>query len=152
VKSSLRIIPCELDEANAFVAQHHRHHKPVVGHKFSIAVADGDRVCGVAIIGRPVSRMLDDGWTMEVVRCCSDGTPNACSKLYSRAWRAAERMGFRRMVTYILDTEHGTTLNAAGWRCIGRAGGGKWSRASRPRVDLHPTQGKLRFEIGSESQ
>lgn len=148
MNATLHIIPLELDEANAFVAQHHRHHRPVVGHKFSIGVACGEEVCGVAIVGRPVSRILDDGWTLEVTRCCSDGTPNACSKLYSAAWRVASQLGYRRMVTYILDTEHGTTLNASGWRCVGKAGGGSWNVPSRPRVDKHPTQGKLRFQIG----
>jgi hypothetical protein len=147
MKPSLTIIPCELNEANAFVRMHHRHHRPAVGHRFSIAVAEGERVCGVAIIGRPVARRLDDGWTLEVNRCCSDGTRNACSKLYSAAWRAAMFMGYRRMITYILDTEHGTTLNASGWRCVGKAGGGSWSVPSRPRVDKHPLQGKLRYEV-----
>ena len=85
--------------------------------------------------------------TCEVTRCATDGTQNACSKLYSAAWRAAQQLGFRRCVTYILDTEHGASLNAAGWRCIGKAGGGSWSRRSRPRVDEHPTQGKIRFEV-----
>lgn len=143
----LTVVPCDLAEANAFVDQHHRHHKPVVGHKFSLAVADGDKVVGVAIVGRPVSRHLDNGWTLEVTRLATDGTKNACSMLYGAAWRAGRAMGYRKMVTYILDTEPGTTLSAAGWKCIGEAGGGSWNVPSRPRVDKAPTQGKLRFEI-----
>jgi len=144
----LHVCPLPLDEANAFVAQHHRHHQPVIGHKFSIGVADeAGEVRGVAIIGRPVARMLDDGLTLEVTRLATDGCPNACSALYSAAWRAAKAMGYRRIGTYILDTEPGTSLVAAGWRCVNaRAGGGEWGRDGRPRVDKHPTQGKLRWE------
>lgn len=143
----MNIVPCELDEANAFVAQTHRHHRPVIGHKFSIALAECEKVVGVAIVGRPVARMLNDGFTLEVTRLATDGTKNACSKLYAAAWRTAREMGYKRLVTYILDTESGTSLRAAGWRCVGQAGGGSWSRGNRPRVDKHPTQGKIRFEM-----
>lgn len=110
----LELIPMTLREANAFVEQHHRHHKPVVGHKFSIGVSDGEKVVGVAIVGRPVGRFLDDGWTLEVTRLCTDGTHNACSMLYAAAWRAARAMGYRRVVTYMMPT-------ATAWlRCAGR--------------------------------
>lgn len=143
---SLFLSPIALDEANAFVAQHHRHHKPVVGHKFSVAVSDESGVRGVAIVGRPVARMADDGWTLEVNRCCTDGAKNACSMLYGAAWRAASGMGFKRLITYTLREEGGASLRAAGWRLIGEAGGGSWSRASRPRVDTAPTQRKLLWE------
>jgi len=143
----LEIVPCELDEANSFVAQHHRHHRPVVGHKFSLAVSDGASVRGVAIVGRPVARMLQDGETLEVVRVATDGAINACSALYSACWRAARAMGYRRLVTYILAEELGTSVRAAGWKEVGKVGGGSWSRKSRPRVDRHPTQSKIRFEI-----
>ena len=85
----LDICPISLAEANAFVAEHHRHHKPVIGHKFSIGCTDGEKIVGVAIVGRLVARYLDDGWTLEVNRCCTDGTRNACSILYAAAWRAA---------------------------------------------------------------
>ncbi|MGR9099981.1 MAG: XF1762 family protein, partial [Gammaproteobacteria bacterium] len=72
----LELTPITLAEANAFVEQHHRHHKPVVGHKFSVAASDGKGVRGVVIVGRPVARALDDGWTLEVNRCCTDGARN----------------------------------------------------------------------------
>ena len=143
----IQVVPCELDEANAFVSQHHRHHRPVAGHKFSIAAAKDEEVCGVAIIGRPVARMLQDGYTLEVTRLATDGTRNVCSLLYAAAWRATRAMGYRRLVTYILDSEPGVSLRAAGWKCVGEAGGGSWSRGSRPRVDKHPTQGKIRYEM-----
>jgi len=142
----LEIVPTSLEEANQFVSEHHRHHKPVVGHKFSIAVSDGDEVVGVAIISRPVSRVLDDGWTLEVTRNCTDGTSNAASCLYGAAWRAAKAMGYRKLVTYTLPEEGGASVRAAGWKCIGKAGGGSWNCKSRPRVDTHPLQTKLRWE------
>lgn len=136
----LTVVPCSLADANAFVAQHHRHHQPVVGHKFSIAlVADDDsKVRGVAIVGRPVSRRRDDGWTLEVTRLATDGCANACSALYAAAWRASMAMGYRRLGTYILASESGTSLTAAGWKCVGETPGRSWSCPSRPRFDTHP--------------
>ena len=143
----LYIVPCSLDEANEFVKRHHRHHGKVQGYKFAHAVADEEgKIRGVAITGRPVARRLDDGWTLEVTRLCTDGTKNACSMLYAAAWRTARSLGYRRLVTYILNSESGVSLKAAGWRCVGQAGGGTWNRKSRPRVDKHPTQLKLRWE------
>jgi len=143
----LYIVPCSLDEANEFVKQHHRHHGKVQGCKFAHAVADEEgKIRGVAITGRPVTRGLDDGWTLEVTRLCTDGTKNACSMLYAAAWRTARSLGYRRLVTYILNSESGVSLKAAGWRCVGQAGGGTWNRKSRPRVDKHPLQMKLRWE------
>ena len=91
----LEICPMTLKEANAYVEQYHRHHKPVVGHKFSIGCSDGEKIVGVAIVGRPVARHLDDGWPLEVNRLCTDGTRNACSMLYAAACfidRAAHRV------------------------------------------------------------
>lgn len=142
----LTVIPLPLDEANAFVMEHHRHHGPVVGAKFSLGVAKGERVCGVAIVGRPVARALDDGLTLEVTRVATDGTRNAASALYGAARRAAFALGYRKLVTYTLTTEPGTSLRAAGWRVVGAVNGRSWSCASRPRVDKHPTQDKLRWE------
>jgi len=143
----LTIIPCNLADAKAFVAQHHRHHAPSGGHKFSLAVADEDNVIrGVAMVGRPVSRMLDEGWTLEVTRVATDGCPNASSALYGAARRATFALGYRRLITYTLDTEPGTSLTAAGWKCLGTAGGGSWDCKSRPRVDKAPTQTKIKWE------
>ncbi|SPC17377.1 putative phage protein [Cupriavidus oxalaticus] len=133
-------------EANAFVARHHRHHRPVVGTKFCVAVADAGEVVGVALIGRPVARALDDGWVLEVNRCCTDGTANACSMLYAAAWRAARALGYRKLITYTLPEEGGASLRGAGWRLVAQTDGGSWGCPSRPRVDTHPTQGKLRWE------
>jgi hypothetical protein len=146
VSDRLSVVRIGLDEANAFVAEHHRHHPPVVGHLFSIGAALGDAIVGVAIVGRPVSMHRDDGVTAEVTRLCTDGTRNACSFLYGAAARAAFALGFMRIGTYILKSEPGTSLTAAGWILMGEVKGRSWSRPSRPRVDKHPTQDKLLFE------
>jgi len=144
----LHVVPCDFSEAVAYVRQHHRHHRPPVGHKFSLAVADeSGTVRGVCMVGRPVARGNDDGWTLEVTRLASDGCPNACSCLYGAAWRAAKSLEYRRCITYILDAEPGVTLKAAGWKCLGQRGGGSWNCKSRPRVDKHPTQKKLLWEV-----
>lgn len=143
---SLSVIPYPQRLARAFVAENHRHHKPPAGALFSLAALDGERVCGVVFVGRPSARMLQDGLTCEVTRCCTDGTRNACSILYGRARRAAFALGYRRVITYTLPEEGGASLRASGWKCIGPAGGGRWSRKSRERSDEHPTQEKLRWE------
>ncbi len=144
----LVIVPSSLDQANTFVRLHHRHHKPVVGHKFSIAVVDeSNAVRGVAIIGRPVSRRRDDGWTLEVARLATDGYPNACSALYAASWRAVKAMGYRRLGTYILASEPGTSLTAAGWNCVGETPGRSWSVPSRPRFDSHPLGPRSLWEV-----
>jgi hypothetical protein len=111
----LTIVPCDLARANAFVRRFHRHHQPMPTHKFSLAVHDeSGLVRGVAIVMRPAARLLDNGYTAEVARLATDGCPNACSALYGAAWRAARAMGYRRMTTYILDSETGVSLR--GWR------------------------------------
>lgn len=149
----MRIVPTSLEEANAYVSENHRHHDPVTGHKYSIALADeAGKVRGVAIVGRPVSRMADNGWTLEVNRCCTDGVPNGCSMLYRAAWRAARAMGYTRLITYTLPEEGGGSLKGAGFRLVGERGGGKWTRASRPRVDTHPTQTKWLWEVQDAKQ
>lgn len=117
--SRLTIIPLPLRTAAAFVAEHHRHNAPPRGHKFSLGVVDetGD-LRGVAVVGRPVARALDDGLTAEVTRTCTDGCPNANSALYGAAWRAAKAMGYRRLVTYTQGSETGDSLRAAGGRVV----------------------------------
>ena len=107
----MELVPISLKEANAFVERYHRHHKPVVGHKFSVAVAVDGEIVGVA------------------------------------CWRCAKNMGYKKLITYILDTENGASLKASGWKCVGEAGGKRWTGVRRPEVDLYPAQMKLRFEI-----
>ena len=143
---ALQIQPITYAEACRFIRQHHRHHLPPQGWKFGIAVNDGEKVVGVVTVGRPVARGNDDGYTAEVTRCCTDGARNACSMLYAAAWRAARAMGYRRIGTYLLASESGTSLKAAGWRVLYQTKGGSWDAPSRPRVDTHPTEQKTYWE------
>ena len=125
VKTEIR--PIGLRQANEFVSTHHRHHKPTAGHKFSIACYDGERLCGVAICGRPVSRHLDDGRTLEINRCCTDGTRNACSMLYGASVRVARAMGYTRVITYTLESEDGASLKASNFQYDGIGGKVMWT-------------------------
>lgn len=131
----LRITPVELRDAREFVEAHHRHHEPPVGHKFSIGVADGDVLVGVAIVGRPVSRVIQaQGATLEVIRTATDGTRNANSMLYGACRRAAFAMGYDRLITYTQDGESGASLRAAGFRVLAsRPARPGWHTPSRPR-------------------
>lgn len=144
----MELMPITYKEACAFIESEHRHHLPPQGWKFGIGLHVGGVVVGVITVGRPVARHLDDGWTMEVTRCCTDGTPNACSKLYGAARRATFALGYKRLITYTLKSEGGASLRGAGWRCVGEAGGGTWNRKDRPRVDTHPTEQKILWEAG----
>jgi len=153
-KARLVAVPITFAEAKAFVKLHHRHHLPPVGHKFSVGVATVGSVgegtiCGVASTSRPVSRVLDDGWTLEVSRVATDGTRNACSFLYGAVRRAGLALGYKKFVTYTLPEEGGASLRGAGWILAStKAGGGSWDTptSNRPRVDKHPLQLKLRWE------
>lgn len=131
------LCPMSFGEACDFVSQHHRHHPPPRGHKFSVGVADNGRVVGVAMIGRPVARLFDDGWTLEVNRTCTvEGARNANSMLYAAAWRAAKALGYRRLITYTRGEESGVSLRAAGWRVVAERKPRKgWDMPARPRVD-----------------
>ena len=143
---NLELVPITYAEACVFIDNLHRHHKRPQGHKFSIGVSNGEKIVGVIVVGRPVSRHLDDTWTLEVTRCCTDGTKNASSMLYGAARRAAWALGYKRLITYTLKSESGVSLRAAGWHVIGEAGGGTWNRPNRPRVDTHPIEQKILWE------
>lgn len=148
VYEQLSLAPIGLRAANAFVDKVHRHHDSTRGHKFSIAVLDETgELRAVAIAGRPIARMLDDGSRLELLRLASDGVPNACSMLYGAVARAGVAMGYKRenIFTYILDSEDGTSLRAAGWVPVSISGGGPWSRPSRARDDAGPLEPKERW-------
>jgi hypothetical protein len=149
----LDIIPLSLADANEFVKKFHRHHRPLQFHKVSIGVVDDTNVLrGVAIIGRPVARQRDDGQTAEIGRLATDGCPNACSKLLAASWRVARAMGYRRIGTYTLAEEPGTSLRAAGWTLLYTTKGGSWERHSRPgRRTLHTGPKKL-YEVADGSK
>lgn len=143
----LEICHIELKDANAYVLAHHRHHKAVRGHRFSLACYEDGRLCGVAIVGRPRSRHIDQQNTVEVLRLCTDGTKNACSKLYGASRRAAKALGYHRLITYILEQEHGSSLRASGFSYCYQSRGGSWNQPSRPRTDQAPTCPKQLYEI-----
>jgi hypothetical protein len=144
--------PLSQKEAIAFVNEFHRHNGAPRGDVFRIGLNDSQNVIGLVMVGRPVARHNDDGYTLEVLRCCVlDGHKNACSKLYAAAWRCARNLGYTKLITYTLISETGTSLVAAGWRIIGQtqARPNGWNTPSRPRVklDRYPTEQKTLWEI-----
>lgn len=134
----MRVVHLELADANRLVAELHRHHSPVRGHRFSLGVRANDgELVGAAIVGRPVARAVDSARVVEVTRLVTDGTKNACSTLYAAAARAARELGYQRIQTYILAAESGVSLRASGWRLDGWTdSGGGGARADRPPADL----------------
>jgi hypothetical protein len=144
--SRLRAFPMDLEGANEFVTRLHRHHKAARGHKFSIGAQLEGVLVGVVMVGRPVSFIRDDGMTLEVTRCCTDGTRNACSFLYGAAARATFALGYDRLGTYIRQDESGISLRAAGWKLIGETAGRSWDSPSRPRKDKTDLVPRFLFE------
>jgi hypothetical protein len=147
---SLHVLPVELKEANAFIAAMHRHHQPVIGHRFSLGcVDDSGLLHGVCVIGRPVARLAGKPRDVaEVTRLAIDGTYNCCSILYAAAARACKAMGFQRIQTYTLPMEGGASLRAAGWIEEGAAGGGQWKHTDgKPRRTDQPTDIKTRWAL-----
>ena len=142
----MKIIPLTLKQANGLVSDLHRHHKPVQGHRFSLGLTDGDELVGAAICGRPVSRGCDPYMTLEVIRLVTNGVENGCSMLYGACARAGKAMRFRKIQTYILDSEPGTSLKAAGWTQVATTSGGQWKHTAGPRRTDQPTAPKTRWE------
>lgn len=148
---ALHLQPITRDEAKAFIGSLHRHNPSVTGWKFAIGLNDGEKVVGVAVVGRPNSRVIQERepYTAEVLRNCTDGTPHAASKLYAACWRAARAMGYRRLITRTLLSEPGTSLKAAGFRELYATKGRSWDCPSRPRVDKHTIADRLLWEIAA---
>lgn len=144
------VIPMTLREANQFVSNFHRHNNPTYGGKFAIGCSTGSQLIGVAIVGRPVARLLDDGYTAEVTRCCvvNDAPKGSCSFLYSRCWRIWSQMGGKKLITYTLQSESGSSLRGAGWKVVAQVKPGTWNRTGRER-EWQPIYGqeKIRWEI-----
>ncbi len=148
--TAYELFPITLRAAKEFIGQHHRHNAPPQGHKYSIGLKETGRLVGVVVVGRPIARAQDDGYTAEVTRCCVlDSQPNANSKLYAAAVRAAFAMGYRRVITYTLPEESGASLKAAGFVPAGmtRASPGGWNVPSRPRdrPERYPECEKIRW-------
>lgn len=143
---ALRIKPIHLREANEYVKAFHRHNLPTVGGKFAISCYDTDRLCGVAICGRPTARNADDGTTLEIYRCCTDGTKNACSKLYSACCRIAQNMGYEKIITYILASENGASVKASNFTCEeSKAGLLKQTGSRQTHTVVAPEEYKQRY-------
>lgn len=145
----LHIVPVILRAARAYVtAAHHPHRRAPIGAKLAISVHDQrGTLRGVAILGRPLARRLDDGKAIEVTRVATDGCRNACSALYGAARRVARALDYARIYTSTRETEPGTSLRAVGWRAAARSRGGGWSRDSRRKRDRHPLDAKVRWEV-----
>lgn len=147
---TLHIQPLTLAQANEQIMLWHRHHKPVIGHRFSLGAYLDTKLVGAVVVGRPVSREIDQYLVAEVTRLVTDGTHNACSFLYGAAARVAKAMGFKRIQTYILVEELGTSLRAAGWIFDGITSGGNWNhskaRQGLRRVD-QPMSPKQRWVL-----
>jgi hypothetical protein len=131
VTQELKVVPVTLEQANAFVRQWHRHHAPTISHRWSIGLAVKGQLVGVAICGRPKARELPQYVLLEVNRLATDGTDNACSKLYSVCARIAAIMGYYDIETSILASEPGTSLRAAGWKFRRTVKGRDWNCKSR---------------------
>lgn len=149
---NLQLQPITFAEAAEFIRLHHRHHQPPVSWKFGAAVNDGTEIVGVIVVGRPVARHLDDGYTAEVTRCCVlEDMPNAASMLYGAAWRASRAHGYRRLITYSRADESGASLRAAGWKVLDKTKARSWAAASnaRPRVERTEPCQRVLWEVGS---
>jgi len=113
----LSLRPTTITDARRYVGEVHRHNLPPRGGLFAVGVECAGKLVGVAVTGRPTAHPLQDGRTVEVTRCATDGTRNACSMLYGASTRAAEALGYRLAYTYTLDNddEDGASLKASGW-------------------------------------
>ena len=148
-RAALCLVHVELADANQFVSEHHRHHQPVRGHRFSIGVHHDGRLRGVAIVGRPVARGYDPRTVVEVLRCATDGIRNGCSFLYGAAARASRALGYQRIHTYTLADESGASLRAAGWvdEGISPDTGRPWRHTAGPRRTDQPNGPKRRWAL-----
>ncbi len=145
------IKPCTITDAKAFIATHHRHNAPPMTGLFATSVVDHrNAVVGVGVCSRPVARALNDGWTCEISRVCTDGTPMACSMIYGSLCRAAKALGYRKVVTYTLKREPGTSLKASNFKQAGETKGRTWDTPTRRRnlkvMDLFGTVKKYQPE------
>lgn len=142
------IIPITFKQAKKFVNKNHSHHIAPVGWKFGVGIQEKNKLIGVGIAGRPVSRMLDDGYTIEITRCCTNASKkNIASMIYGSLARAAKALGYKRCITYTLESEKGTSLKASNWKKAKEVKGRSWNCLSRKREDKHPLCNKIRWEI-----
>ena len=152
--AKLMIVPVTREVAMKYVENYHRHLGKPTATIFQIgcAIQETNILCGVAIVGTPIARLINDGWTLEVNRCCTDGTRNATSMLYGACWRTAKALGYRRLITYTHVNESGESLKGAGWKIVGEVKAQSWHRKSRPAVDKGPLIAKFKWEITSTDE
>jgi hypothetical protein len=142
----MELRPISIRDAGRVVREWHRHLDAPQGARFAVAAWKDDRLVGVALVGNPIARLAMNGTTAEVIRVATDGTENACSFLYSRAKRAAQALGFTRVVTKTLPEESGASLRAVGAVATGTTRAQQWDRENRRRKQ-HPQAPKLRWEL-----
>lgn len=143
----LNLQPIDYQEACRFIKATHRHHLPPQGWKFGIGLNDGEKVVGVVTVGRPIARHLDNGLTLEVTRCCTDGSKNACSMLYGAAWKVTKNLGYKKLITYTIPSESKSSLKGAGWKVLNeKAGGQSWNRSKRFRIDKTEISQRILWE------
>jgi len=141
----MKAIPLERKQVAEYVDKLHRHHDSVMRDRYRIGCEHEGLLVGVIQVGNPVARALCDGKTLEVVRLCTNGTTNVCSFLYGAAARIARELGYKKIITYILDTESGNSLRAAGWHKEADIRGHAWGCPSRPRQTTAPACNKQRW-------
>lgn len=147
----MRLVPITLRAARRFVGEQHRHNGMPRGWVFGVGLLDGDTLVGVGIASRPTARVEDDGATVEIIRCCTDGTPNACSMIYGSLCRAAKALGYQSAITYTLDSEPGSSLRASGFTAeavlAARAYGGGRARYETNLLGeaIRPEESKVRW-------
>lgn len=142
----MKIIPMHLKQAQEFISKYHRHNIPPVGGKFAIGCISDGNLCGTAICGRPISRMLDNGNVLEIYRCCTNGTRNACSMLYGACLRIARNMGYKEVITYTLVSENGASLKASNFIYDGLSGGLEWTGERKRKYYVSPKERKIRWK------
>lgn len=141
-------IPINFKQAKEFINKNHSHHIAPQGWKFGVGIEHNHKLIGVGIAGRPVARNLDDGYTLEITRCCTDGSKkNIASMIYGALVRAAKALGYKRCITYTLESETAISLKASNWKFIKIINGHSWNRNSRPRKDKHPICNKVLWRI-----
>lgn len=138
----MKTIPLTISQANKFINDKHRHHKPVTGHRFSIGCVKSGEIIGVCVVGRPVARNTSQYMVAEVTRLCTDGSKNACSFLYGAAARIAKEMGFESIQTFTLPEEGGVSLVASGWEMVAISAGGDWNSSSHKNRRTDQPQGE----------
>jgi hypothetical protein len=131
----MEVKPITLKEANEFVKKFHRHNLPVVGCKFAISALKDGVLVGVGIAGRPVARLEDNGITLEILRVCTDGTKNSNSFIYDKIRKIAALMGYKRVITYTLKKESGSSLKAIGAILESNLKPNSWNRLNRKRLE-----------------